>query len=213
MTTTTDTRLGVGSRWQSAVPVGIGLVAAELLLAFLWYPWVVDHLVFDSSLPYEVLRLLIVLPEYLLLGAGVALIGLTRPGRLAGICCALLAALVSWGFSVVSQHIADTPSEVSQHRDLLTSISHATLILVPTLGVLAWGVARRRGRLWLLALPIAPALHYWVQTSQWPYRLEQHLSFRGSEVVGMSLVIAPVLLAILAGWALEQVEDSRSTTT
>jgi hypothetical protein len=211
MTITTGTRPGVPTRWQSAVPVGIALVATELLLAVLWYPWVVDHLVLRSdALPYGVLRLLIVAPEYLLLAVAVHLVGFSGSRRSGAVSLALLAGLVAWGVSVLVSHIASTPAELLQHRDLLTNLERGTLIVVPTLGALAWGVARRKGRLWLLAVPIAPALHYWIQRSEWPFRLETHLSFRGAEAVGMSLVIIPVLMAILAGWALEQVEASRS---
>ena len=57
---------------------------------------------------------------------------------------------------------------------------------------------------------LAPALHWWLQHSDWTFRAQMHLAFRKSEVVGMAFVIVPVLLAILAGWALEQVESSRS---
>ena len=89
MAMTTETRLGATTRWQSAAPVGIGLIVAELLLAFLWYPWVVEHLVFDSSLPYEVLRVLIVLPEYLLLAIAVYLVARRPPLRLPAVALAL----------------------------------------------------------------------------------------------------------------------------
>jgi uncharacterized membrane protein len=211
MTVTADTRPGIPTRWHGAVPVGIGLVVAELLLAVLWYPWVVEHLVLRSGLPFEVLRLLIVAPEYLLLALAVHVVGLNRGRRVVAVCFALLAGLVSWGTTVLISHLAPTPLDFRQHRDLFTFIVRATLILVPTFGALAWGAARRLGRLWLLAVPIAPVLHYWIQTSDWPFRLESRLSFRESEAVGMSLVIVPVLLAILCCWALEQVEHSRST--
>jgi hypothetical protein len=153
---------------------------------------------------------LIVAPEYLLLAVAVHLVGLTRERRLLAVGCALLAGLVAWGVSVLTSHLAPTPAELSQHRELLTNLSRASLVLVPSLGTLAWGVARRQGRLWLLAVPLAPVLHYWIQHSRWPQDLQVHASFRVAEVIGMSLVIIPVALAILAGWALEQLEATRS---
>jgi hypothetical protein len=192
--------------------VGVALIAAELLLALLWFPWVVEHLVLHSDAPFEVLRLLIVAPEYLLLALAVDLIGLTRARRVAGVCCALLAGLVSWGASVLVSHLVSAPFDLVRHRDLLTFVDRTTLVVVPLLGALAWGVARRSGRLGLLAAPLAPLLHYWIQHSQWPSTLQRHLTFRGSEAVGMSLVILPVLLAILAGWALEQVPATGAAT-
>ena len=207
---TTDTTPDLTARWQSAAPVGVGLVVAELLLAFLWYPWVVDHLVVRSSLPFEVLRLLIVLPEYLLLAIAVHLVARRAALRPPAAALALLAGLVVWGWSVGVSHLASTPSALAAHRHLLDPLNWIVMITVPTLAALAWGVARRRGSLWLLAVPLAPALHGWLQHSDWTFRAQMHLAFRKSEVVGMAFVIVPVLLAILAGWALEQVESSRS---
>jgi hypothetical protein len=210
MTTATEARQGVATR--SAVSVGIGLVVAELLLAFLWYPWVVDHLVFDSSLPFEVLRVLLVLPEYLLLAIAVYLVARRPALRWPAVALAVLAGLVVWSWWVVSSHLAHTPGDVFAHRHLLDTLSWISIISVPTLATLAWGVARRQGGLWLLAVPLAPALHWWFGRSEWTFSLGAHFGFRGSEAVGMAFVIVPVLLAILAGWALEQVEASRSTT-
>lgn len=209
MTVTADTRPDLPTRWHDAVPVGVGLVIAELLLAALWYPWVVEHLVLSSSLPFGVLRLLIVLPEYLLLAVAVHLVGLTGNRRLGAVCLAMLAGLVIWGASVLVSHLFSQPGDIFVHHRLISTIDWVTLIVVPTLGALAWGVARRHGHLWLLAVPVAPALHWWLGHSDVPLRLQTHLSFRGSEVIGMSLVIIPVLLAILGSWALEQVELSR----
>jgi hypothetical protein len=206
--TTTQVRQGVSTR--SAVPVGIALIVAELLLAYLWYPWVVEHLVFQDRLPFEVLRLLIVVPEYLLLAVAVVLIGLSRARRLGGLSCAALAALVAWGNSILLAHLASTRLDLARHHDLLKLTNDSTLILVPTLGALAWGLARRQGGLWLLAVPVAPALHWWLQHTDWTFRVQQHVDFRGSEAIGMAFVIVPVLLAILAGWVLEQVAAPRS---
>ena len=209
--TTTEARQGVAT--GSIVPAGIGLVIAELLLAVLWFPWVVEHLVLPDRLPYDVLRLLIVGPEYLLLAIAVHLVARRPALRLPAAGLALLAGLVSWGHSILVSHIAPTISQAAAHRRLLDVLAWIVLIALPALAALAWGVARRRGGLWLLAVPVAPALHWWLQRSEWPFRLEQHVAFRVSEVIGMSLVIAPVLLAILAGWALEQVGAPASAAT
>ncbi|WP_151084486.1 hypothetical protein [Nocardioides cynanchi] len=212
MTTTTQIEPGVTERWRGAVPVGTALVVAELLLALLWFPWVVDHLVFGSGLSYEVLRLLIVGPEYLLLAVAVYVVARRPALRLPAAGLALLAGLVVWGWSILASHIAHTQAEVATHRHLLDTLSWIAVVAVPTLAALAWGVARRRGGLWLLAVPVAPALHWWFERSDWKFRIQIHFDFRGSEVVGMTFVIIPVLLAILAGWALEQVDPSASPT-
>ncbi len=210
MTTTTGTALAVRTRRRDAVRVGIALVVAELLLAVLWYPWVVDYVFFGPGVPYEVPRLLIVAPEYLLLAVAVHLVGLSRERRLLAVGCALLAGLVVWGVSVLESHLAPTPMDALRHHDLLTVLQNATLIVVPTLGALAWGVARRQGRLWLLGVAVAPVLHYWIQHTVSPLQAHSRLGFRVSEAHGMTLVILPVALAILAGWALEQVDAARS---
>lgn len=208
MTLTTEASRGSRSGPDRAMRVGIGLVVAELLLAFLWFPWVVEHVVLASHPPVAVYRALIVGPEYLLLAIAVFLVGLTRRRRIIAACFALLAGLVSWGASVLVAHLVSTPFDIAQHRSLVITVDRTTLIAVPLLGALAWGTARRHGRLWLAAVPLAPLLHWWVQHSEWPFRIESQLSFRGSEAVGMTLVIVPVLLAILCCWALEQVEDA-----
>lgn len=212
MAVTAQTQTDMSARWHDVVPVGLTLIAAELLLALLWYPWVAEHLAFGSSLPYDVLRVLIVAPEYLLLVLAVHLIGLTHDRRVAAVSCALLAGLVAWGVPMLISHLAPTPSDLARHRGLLTFADDAMLFAVPLLAALAWGLARRQGRWWLLAALLAPLLHYWIENSEWPLSLRMHLSFRGSETVGMSLVILPVLLAILTGWAVEQVQGARSAT-
>ena len=211
MAITAQTRLETTNRWQSAAPVGVGLIVAELLLALLWFPWVVEHLVFHHRLPYEVLRLLIVLPEYLLLAIATYLVARRPVLRLPAATLALLAGLVVWGLTIVMSHLAHTEAEVAAHRSVLDTLSWIGVISVPTLAALSWGVARRQGGLWLLAVPIAPALHWWFGRSDWTFRLGTHFGFRGSETVGMAFVIIPVLLAVLAGWALEQVERSDAT--
>jgi hypothetical protein len=211
MTTTAPTRPWAARR-PDAVPVGIALIVAELLLAVLWFPWFVEHVALRSDLPFGVLRLPIVAPEYLLLALAVSLVGLTHDRRVAAVCCALLAGLLTWGVSLLVPHLASTPADLARHRDLLDLLDTAALVVVPLLGALAWALARRHGFLGLLATPVASLLTYWIQHSQWPLTLRTHLSFRGSEAVGMSLVILPVLLAVLAGWAAEQVQAARSAT-
>lgn len=212
MVTTAQTRPGVPTRRPTSVTVGVALVVAELLLAVLWFPWVVDHLWLGSTVPYGVARLLIIGPEYALLAIAVFLVARLPSLRWPAVSLALLAGLVVWGWSVLARHLAPTPADVAAHRQLLDTLNWVSLVVVPTLGTLAWGVATRRGRLWLLAVPLAPLLHWWLQRSDWTFRVERQVGFRGSEALGMTFVIVPVLLAILAGWALEQVEASRSTT-
>jgi hypothetical protein len=210
MAITAQTRLETTNRWQSAAPVGIGLIVAELLLAFLWYPWVVEHLVLRHRLPFEVLRLLIVVPEYALLALAVYLVARRPALRWPAVALALLAAAMSWGYSVLIPHIAHDLAQIAAHRRLLDTLAWIVIIALPTLATLAWGVARRQGRFWLLAVPVAPALHWWLQHRDWTFRIQLHFGFRASEAAGMALVIIPVLLAILAGWALEEVERSGS---
>lgn len=189
------------------VTVGVALVVAELLLAGLWFPWVVNHLVFGGNQqPFLVVRALIVFPEYLLLAGAVLLIGRSPARRAIAAALAVSAAVLIWLGDLVLTHVGNSPVALDLHRALDTAINDALLIVVPVLGAAAWGIARRSGRLWVLSLLLAPALRWLVDRGDWWYRIAGDYGFRVSEVVGMSLVIVPVLLAILAGWALEQVE-------
>jgi hypothetical protein len=209
----TESRRTLPPHRYEAVGVGVALVVAELLLALLWYPWVVQHLVFSSRLPYSVLRLLIVLPEYVLLAGAVWLVGRSRPRRVMAVALALAAALVAWGVSVALSHLIHTPADIAVHHRVRAVLDWTVLLAVPTLAALAWGVARRRGRWWVPAVAVAPALHWWIGRSDWPGRLWQGApTFRLSEIIGMSLAMLPVLLAILCCWAVEQLEHARVET-
>ncbi len=210
MSLTTDDRRGVTVHPRDALTVGVALVLAELLLATLWYPWVIEHLVLGSRLPFGLLRVLIVLPEFLLLAVGVFLIGLSRGRRVAAVALALGAGLVAWGVSVVLSHLVHTPADAVMHHRLGTFLGYVSLLTVPTLASLAWGVARRGGWWWLLAVPLAPALRWWIERTDWVFRVTLNHGFRAIEAYGMALAILPVLLAILAGWALEQLERART---
>lgn len=210
MTTTPDVNQPVAAGPRSAVLVGFAVVVAELVLAVLWYPWVVDHLVLRSSLPYAVLRLLIVLPEYVLLSLAVAAIARSAIRGTTAVTLALAAGAVTWTASLVLHHLVSTPGDLAAHRGTATFINDGTIILVPLLAVLAWGTARRTGRLWLLGILVAPGLRWWIEHGQWWFNLTNGHAFRLTEAVGMGLAILPVLLAILACWALEQVERDRT---
>jgi hypothetical protein len=195
---------------RSAVLTGAALVVAELVLAVLWYPWVVDHLVLRSSLPYAVLRLLIVAPEYALLAVAVAVIARSAVRGTTAVALALAAGAVAWGSSLLLHHLVQTPHDLAAHHGTATFINDVTIIAVPLLAALAWGAARRTGQLWVLGVLVAPAMRWWIEHGQWWFNLTDGHSFRVTEAVGMALAILPVLLAILACWALDQVETGRT---
>lgn len=86
----------------------------------------------------------------------------------------------------------------------LAGVAGYLSLMVPlTLATLAWGVARRSGRRWLWAVPIAPLLA----------GCEGWLSLHGTWWVDLggghglwlayTLYLGPVVLACLAGWALD----------
>jgi hypothetical protein len=208
VTTTHDVRRATGH--HSAVLVGVALVVAELVLAALWYPWVVDHLVLRSSLPYAVLRLLIVAPEYGLLAVAVALIARSTIRGTTAVALATAAGAVAWGSSLLLHHLVQTPHDLVAHHGTATFINDVTIIAVPLLAALAWGAARRTGRFWLIGVVVAPAMRWWIEHGQWWFNLTDGHSFRVTEGVGMALAILPVLLAILACWALEQADTART---
>lgn len=205
MTATHDVGQPLVSGPRSPVVVGVGLVVAELLVATLWYPWVVDRLVLRSALPFALLRLLIVLPEFALLAVAVAVIARSTIRGTTAVGCALAAGAVTWVSSLLLHHLAGTPLDLAAHHGVATFIDDLTIVAVPLLAALAWGAARRSRRLWLLGILVAPAMRWWIEQGQWWDRLTQGHAFRVTEAVGMTLAILPVLLAILTCWALEQV--------
>jgi hypothetical protein len=80
---------------------------------------------------------------------------------------------------------------------------YAYLLVPATLAALAWGVARRRGRLWLWAVPIAPAL---LGLQLWLFFHEMWwVDFQGGHGISLdyALVLGPIVIACFAGWALD----------
>jgi hypothetical protein len=211
MTLQADTPRRLRAGTSEVGPVGVALVVAELLLAALWFPWVAEHLVLSSPLSgsYGALRALIVGPEYALLAVAVWLVALTASRRPAAAALALAAGLLSWGVSVLLSSLLHTPADLQAHHRLTTFLGYTVLLGVPALATLAWGVARRVGSWWLVSVPVAAGLHWWIERTDWLLRATAHGGFRVSEALGMTLAITPVLLAILCGWAAEQVERSR----
>jgi hypothetical protein len=104
--------------------------------------------------------------------------------------CAGWVLFSDWVYTVFKGRFDETPT-------------YAYLLVPATLATLAWGVARRRGRRWLWAVPIAPAL---LGAQMWLFFNERWwVNFQGAHGIGLdyALVLGPIVIACLAGWALE----------
>jgi hypothetical protein len=129
--------------------------------------------------------------------------GLGRAAAGAGI--AVAAGLYLWGVDHVFQsYVWDSRSVTA------TSVrvyDWAILLGVATLVPLAWGVARRSGRAWIVGLLVGPAVaaglrEFQLRSSWWQQRVEfDRHSYHW--VVEAVVYVAPFVLAVVACWAIE----------
>lgn len=211
MTTTEDTEtaapavrrqplalcLAVGA----AVPVGWVLYrhywADDVYARFLRWGWFSDH--FWASTLLAALILCVPYAVVLLVWGR----SLTR--SLAGAAVALGCGLFLWGWDrVFSTYLWDSrPPGTTSLRVYLWG----GLLVLATLVPLAWGLARRTGRAWMLGLVVAPVVaavlrELELRWSWWHDRvasaaLHQHWQLQAV------VYVAPFIAAVLAGWAIE----------
>ena len=154
----------------------------------------------DSQL--GLLRFLVEISPFVLLAVVLLAWGRTPRQRLAGAGCAVLAGLVDWGLQEVTQRLYE--------HDLLTTsrikvLDWTLTLLVPALVTLAWGLARRSGRAWLVGVLVAPLLagiHRYLQLHSadflsWEYR-------HGDWWVNRLELIAPIVVACIVCWLIER---------
>jgi hypothetical protein len=146
---------------------------------------------------------------YVLFALVLALWGIDARHRVAGATCAVVAGLVEWGLQEVLQHYVFEHDHMTQR--ILQTYDWTVTLVVPTLVALAWGLARRRGRIWALGIVVAPllaAVHHQLlfHASWW-----QSWEFRhGTWWVLRLEFLAPIVIACVACWLLESA--TRRTT-
>jgi hypothetical protein len=187
--------------------VAVGVVAGWLA----YDHWVLVHLeqrIFEwdvlvrhDSIAILVLDILQVAPYAVVL----LIWGRTRGRRVVGALLALGTAAYMWVlYEWFSRVIGDDGTASSTWLDVYAWVY---LLVVPTLFALAWGVARRWGRLWVAGLLVAPALSaifYELQLhSAW---WQEHVIFDQHAyhwLVRDAVFIGPAVLAAVACWLVE----------
>jgi hypothetical protein len=126
--------------------------------------------------------------------------GIDAHHRMAGALGALVAGLTVWGLQEAYRwHIIKD----SLWTGMTVHAFNAAVILVPvTLLALAWGLARRRGRIWLLGVAVAPVLAGIDHERM--LRWWGSLYFQaGDWAVPSAGFLGPVVAACLVCWLLE----------
>lgn len=88
-------------------------------------------------------------------------------------------------------------------------LNRALFVLLVVCPVAAWGVARRRGSLWLIGLlvPVALAVGWLAGRSRWDFSLPPQ-SLSTDLVMGASVLVIPIL-GCLACWGIEALSSRR----
>ena len=155
------------------------------------------------------LGFVVVVAPYALLAAILAIWGLDRHHRGAGAACALLAGVSSWGIQYGYQKLFYERDHITQTN--LKVFDWTLTLLIPTLLALAWGLARRTGRAWVLGVAVAPALA-WVQrmlqlhSTQWRTWEFRHESWWLHRLE----YVAPAIIAAVVCWLLDRAEIGSS---
>jgi len=187
------------------------VVAVVLVVAYVAYDrLVVQHLVprlvghWPESL-IGLLRFLVQAGPYLLLALVLIGWGIDAGRRLLGALAAVATGVVAWGVPYAYQKLVYEQGNSSVR--LIELYFWLMVLLLPTGLALAWGLARRTGRLWAAGVLVAPALsavHYELQHHNpdflsWEFH-HQTWWFNDAEF------LTPVVLACLLCWALEHLE-------
>jgi hypothetical protein len=161
------------------------------------------------GVPLDVWQFVALLVPYAVLALALAVWGIDARHRLAGAVAAVGTGLVAWGFVEVLQRYLFDHGHMTQR--VLQIYDWTFTLAIPTLLALAWGLARRRGRAWVLGVAVAPllaALHHHYYGQHW----WQDWEFRhGSWWVLRLEFLAPAIVAGLVCWLLENAPRNRSS--
>lgn len=189
--------------------VAAGVVAGCLLFEHYWVQHAIPEISRTMDLPLDVSLFLAVVVPYAVFALVLAFWGIDARHRVAGAACAVGAGLAEWGLAELLQRY------VFEHDHMTQRILHVydwtVTLVIPTLLALAWGLARRRGRVWVLGVAVAPllaALHHELFTHA---RWWQNWEFRHGGWWTLRLeFLAPVVAAAAVCWLLDVA--SRRTT-
>ena len=136
--------------------------------------------------------------------------GRTRTRRVAGAVVALATAGYLWGqYEVFLNYVWPDDGSSSPWESVYF---WANTLVLPALIALAWGVARRWGRIWLVGLLVAPALsaafHELFVHSAW-WQTQTHHWLVAEQVSGLPH-IAPAVAAAVVCWLIEAAATRRT---
>jgi hypothetical protein len=137
--------------------------------------------------------------------------GIDTRHRVAGACGALVVGLVEWGLQELLDRYIFGQNHLSQTT--LRAWDWVNTVTIPVLVTIAWGLARRRGTLWWLGVPVAPvlaALHHWatLHSPRWQTWEFRHHSWW---VNGLEF-LAPIVVACLVCWLLDAATTRRTAS-
>ena len=138
--------------------------------------------------------------------------GRTSPRRLGAALCALATGMYMWGLWVIfDKWIWGDDATAAQ----VSAYEWANLLVISAGIALAWGIARRWGRIWMVGLLAAPVLaaltHELASHSSW---WRTHLLFdnQGSHDLTRQMVfIAPAVITAALCWLIEVVFTRRTS--
>ena len=183
-------------------------VAAAVVVGYLFFEryWI-QHAIPGiarrvDGIPLDVYVFLALVTPYVLFALVLAFWGIDARHRIAGATCAVVAGLVEWGLQEALQRYVFGHDHMTQR--ILQVYDWTVTLVVPTLVALAWCLARREGRIWVLGVVVAPllaGLHHELlfHTSWW-----QSWEFRhGSWWVQRLELLAPIVIACVVCWLLD----------
>lgn len=182
------------------------LIAAELVLG--WFKYDIGTTLGDErGHIHLVVWLFLILPYLpLALVAALAARSVTR-GLLAG-GLGLVAGLAAIGYYELTIYLFTHGHQPS--FTAFRALGYASVMVLAALAALAWGVSRRRGRLWLVGLAVAPAAAALTVWSHWTTRLGLGQVSPGDANGLRQLILTdaiatmiPVVLGCVACWLLE----------
>jgi len=183
-----------------ALAVVVGLMVFDHWYVFHALPRIGEH----WGYPAWPVRLVLQLVPFALYAAVLAVWGRSPAARVAGACCALATGVLMWALAEGFQRFVVDRGHLGQHS--LEVYSWTVTLLQPTLLAACWGLARRRGRVWPLGLPIAPAAAAVLHELDLHVGWWQRHVYPGTHpwVAGQLVVLTPVVLAAIACWLVEE---------